>query len=49
MKIIHKTYFLLAIIIAAALVNLFLLLATERETEADSNGIIGATDLKATT
>ena len=49
MKIIHKTYFLLAIIIAAASINLFLLLATERETESDSNAIIGATDLKATT
>lgn len=49
MKIIHKTYFLLAIIIAVASVNLFLLLATGRETESDSNAIIGATDLKATT
>jgi len=49
MKIIQKTYFLLAVIIAVASINLFLLLATEQETEADSNAIIGATDLKATT
>jgi len=49
MKIIHKTYFLLAVIIAVASINLFLLLATENETEADSNAIISATDLKATT
>jgi len=48
MKIIHKTYLLLAVIIVAASVNLFLLLATGQETEADSNAIIGATDLKAT-
>jgi len=49
MKIIQKTYFLLAVIIAVASINLFLLLATEQETEADSNAIISATDLKATT
>jgi len=49
MKIIQKTYFLLAVIIVVASINLFLLLATEQETEADSNAIIGATDLKATT
>ncbi|MEX0911611.1 MAG: ATP-binding protein [Nitrosopumilaceae archaeon] len=49
MKIIHKTYFLLAVIIVVASINLFLLLATENETEADSNAIIAATDLKATT
>src|SRR3989337_3886824 len=49
MKIIQKSYFLRAVIIAVASINLFLLLATEQETEADSNAIIGATDLKATT
>ncbi|MGI0056964.1 MAG: ATP-binding protein [Nitrosarchaeum sp.] len=49
MKIIYKTYFLLAVIIAVASINLFLLLVTENETEADSNAIISATDLKATT
>ena len=49
MKIIHKAYFLLAIIIIIALINLVLLLTTEKQTEADSNSIIIVTDLKATT
>ena len=49
MKIIHKTYYLLAVIIAAASINLFLLLATQQENEADSNSIIAVTDLKALT
>ena len=49
MRIIHKTYFLLAVIIVAASINLFLLLETARENEADSNAVISATDLKATT
>ena len=46
MKIIHKTYFLLAVIIVAASINLFLLLTTSQENEIDSNAIISATDLK---
>jgi len=49
MKIIYKTYSLLAVIIAAASINLFLLLATQQENEADSNAIIFATDLKSLT
>ncbi|MGQ0639038.1 MAG: HAMP domain-containing protein, partial [Nitrososphaerota archaeon] len=48
MKIIHKTYFLLAVIIAAASVNLSLLLTTAQENEADSNAIISVTELKST-
>ena len=48
MKIIHKTYFLLAVIIVAASINLFLLLTTSQENEIDSNAIISATDLKVT-
>lgn len=46
MRIIQKTYFLLAIIIAAASINIFLLLTTARENESDSNAVISATDLK---
>ena len=49
MKIIYKTYSLLAVIIAAASINLFLLLTTQQESEADSNAIIFATDLKSLT
>ena len=49
MKIIYKTYTLLAVIIAAASINLFLLLATQQANEADSNAVIAATDLKALT
>ena len=49
MKIIYKMYSLLAVIITVASINLFLLLATQQETEADSNAIIATTDLKATT
>jgi len=49
MKIIHKTYTLLAVLIAAASINLFLLLTTQQESELDSNAIIAATDLKSLT
>ena len=38
----------MAVIIAVASINLFLLLETARENEADSNAVISATDLKAT-
>lgn len=46
MKILNKTYFLLAIVIAAALVNLLLLYSTEQEGNAESYTIIRANDLK---
>ena len=46
MKILNKTYFLLAIVIAAAFVNLLLLYSTEQEGNAESYTIIRANDLK---
>ncbi|MGI0011699.1 MAG: histidine kinase dimerization/phospho-acceptor domain-containing protein, partial [Nitrosopumilaceae archaeon] len=46
MKIIQKAYFLLAIIIAAASVNLFLFVGTTQESTADSKAIITTNDLK---
>lgn len=49
MKIIQKAYFLLAVIIAAASVNLFLFVGTTQEGTADSKAIITANDLKVTT
>src|SRR5574341_180146 len=49
MKIIQKAYFLLAIIIAAALINLFLFVGTAQESTSDSKAIIAANDLKVTT
>lgn len=48
MKIIQKAYFLLAIIIAAASINLFLFVGTSQESTADSKAIITANDLKVT-
>lgn len=49
MKIIQKAYFLLAIIIVAALVNLFLFVGTAQESTSDSKAIIASNDLKVTT
>jgi signal transduction histidine kinase len=46
MKILYKTYFLLAIIIGAALINLGLLYSLEQERLIESNTIIRANDLK---
>ena len=46
MKILNKTYFLLAIIIAAAIVNLGLFYSTEQEGNIESYTIIRANDLK---
>jgi len=47
-KIIHKTYLLLAVIIAAAVINLGLLLVTAQQGTADSHSVIAANDLKVT-
>jgi signal transduction histidine kinase len=49
MKIIQKAYFLLAVIIVVASVNLYLFVGTTQETTADSKAIIAANDLKVTT
>jgi signal transduction histidine kinase len=49
MKIIQKAYFLLAIIIAAASINLFLFVGTSQESTADSKAIIASNDLKVST
>jgi len=49
MKIIQKAYFLLAVIIAAALINLFLFVSATQESTSDSKAIIAANDLKVTT
>ena len=49
MKIIQKAYFLLAIIIAAASINLFLFVGTAQESTSDSKGIIASNDLKVAT
>lgn len=46
MKILNKTYFLLAIVIGAALINLGLLYSLEQERIIESNTIIRANDLK---
>ena len=48
MKIIHKTYLLLAVIIAAAIINLVLLLITAQQGTSDSHAVIAANDLKVT-
>ncbi|MBI5378177.1 MAG: type IV pili methyl-accepting chemotaxis transducer N-terminal domain-containing protein, partial [Thaumarchaeota archaeon] len=49
MKIIQKAYFLLAIIIAAASINLFLFVGTSQESTSESKAIIAANDLKVST
>ena len=49
MKIIQKAYFLLAVIIAAASINLFLFVGTTQESTSDSKAIIAANDLKVST
>ncbi len=46
MKIIHKAYFLVGILIAAAAVNLILLYQSDQETTDESFTIIQAADLK---
>ena len=48
MKIISKTYVLLAVIIAASLLNLVVLLQTSQENEAVLHSISGASNLKVT-
>jgi len=49
MKIIQKAYFLLAVIIIAALVNLYLFIGTAQESTSESKAIIATNDLKVLT
>src|SRR5438445_536827 len=48
MKIVYKTYVLLAVVIAVSSVNLFVLLQTSQENEAVLHSISSASNLKVT-